>query len=170
MDTVTVFFQQANFFDLLCGVVILLFGIWGFFRGFIETVLGFIALFGSLLLSWLFYRPLGASLIGVGVDEKVSYVLAFIIIFIASFLVIKIIEHFLKLIKNISLFNSLDRILGILAGGLNGFLVVVVAIVILGGFLGLFFDVKGVLTDSVFFQLSEVVFKFVFNDGAIISV
>ncbi len=120
-----------------------------------TTVCGFIAEFFSkaavivgALVAVLFYKlftPVISRLVG---EQAFAPAIAFLILFLATYLVIKLVQLFLgSLFENDSL-QSLDRALGFFLGIIEGLLIIIVILIVLN--LQPVFDTTAFLSESFF--------------------
>ncbi|HOX12726.1 MAG TPA: CvpA family protein [Spirochaetia bacterium] len=111
-----------NALDLVLFVVILLFALRCYFRGFVAELLSMAAVILGVFLAILFYRPAGELLAKYLALESFTEVLGFAVVFLLVFLLIKILQGVLRsVIENINLQN-VDRGLGFLLGAAEGLL------------------------------------------------
>lgn len=141
--------------DYFFCILIVIFGLVAFCRGFLSEVFGKAAWVAGILCAVFFYRNIAAAL-----EPKISTllirnVLAFLIVFVAVFLIVKICEMILQKIFQVSLLKSLDRGLGLLFGLAEGFAVVCIIILILQ--VQPFVDIGNLLQGSFFANLMGIV-------------
>ncbi len=117
--------------DLIFLAILVFFVIRTTIRGFISEFFSKAAVIIGGLVAVLFYRmftPIILRLIG---EQVFVPVIAFLILFLATYLLIKLIELFLgSLFENDSL-RSLDRALGFFLGIIEGLLIIIVVLIIL---------------------------------------
>ena len=76
--------------DWVFSIIILLFAITGIIKGFIDNVFGKIAFIAGIILGYFFYKDIAATILK---DVKIQFaanIIAFLLIFVVTFLVIKI--------------------------------------------------------------------------------
>ncbi len=134
--------------DYIFGGVIVILAIRGIFKGFITELLSMLAIILGIGSALLFSKK------GVLVLERIwgqsgwNQVIAFLIIFIVVYIIIKLFENFLhSLFENLNL-EKLDKALGFFLGVGEGFLLIVVVLFILNW--QPFFDVSDLITNSFF--------------------
>lgn len=135
-----------NALDLVFLVVILLFALRCYFRGFVEELLSMAAIILGVFLAIVFYRPAGEFLARHLALDSFTEVLGFAVVFLLVFLVIKILQGVLRsVIENINL-ETLDRGLGFLLGASEGLLLVSILLILMR--MQPVFDVAGLLEGS----------------------
>lgn len=78
--------------DWIFSIIILIFAISGVIKGFIDNVFGKIAFIAGIILGYIFYKDIATGLLK---DIKVQFaanIIAFLLIFVVTFLVIKLIQ------------------------------------------------------------------------------
>lgn len=116
--------QLFNFFDYGLIIFLILFGLFGFIKGFTQKILSIFSWGGAIILSFYLY-PMVKPFIGNYIENKLIVTLsASILLFVFLLIIFKIIT--VQLSNNIqkSSIGSLDRILGFVVGSLTGFLIV----------------------------------------------
>ncbi len=135
-----------NALDLILFVVILLFAIRCYFRGFVEELLSMAAVILGIFLAIVLYRSAADFLERRFGMDSMTEVLGFVAVFLIVFVLIKILQGVLKnVIENINL-DTLDRGLGFLLGTAEGVLMVSVVLILLR--LQPVFNVSGLLAGS----------------------
>ncbi|MDR0601318.1 MAG: CvpA family protein [Treponema sp.] len=139
--------------DIIFAVLIIIFTVRCYLRGFIGELLSMTALVLGLLASLFFYKN-GAVFIrerfmpGVGVIPEI---LAFVILFLVVFIAVKIVEHLLRdIIEGIRLGN-VDRFLGIFFGIAEGIVVVSLVLFVLS--IQPVFNAHSILEKSLFARI-----------------
>jgi uncharacterized membrane protein required for colicin V production len=139
---------------IFSGVVIIL-AARCFVRGFIHEILSVasiaVGIFVGLLLSNTVILQILPKIKADKLPYQVQYIIAFILCFIAGFLLMKIIERMLREGLEASRLDILDRILGLVLGVAEGFIVVGLFIVILE--IQPIVDVKAILSNSLYVRL-----------------
>jgi membrane protein required for colicin V production len=136
--------------DIIFAVLIVIFTVRCYLRGFIRELLSMTAVALGLL-SALFFHKNGAVFIrdrfmpGVGVIPEI---LAFIIIFLAVFIAVKIVERLLQDIINSIRLGGVDRFLGIFFGIAEG--IAAVSLVLLVLYVQPVFNARSILEQSIF--------------------
>ncbi len=101
--------------DWIFSGIILIFGISGIIKGFIDNVFGKIAFIAGIILGYLFYKDIATGLLK---DIKVPYaanIIAFLLVFVVTFLIIKIVQMIVSKLFQWSILKSLDRTLGFIS-------------------------------------------------------
>ena len=143
--------------DYFFCILILIFALIAFARGFLSEVFGKAAWVAGIICAVFFYKKVALSLAPKISSQLVCAVLAFLIVFVVVFLLVKISEMILQKIFQISLLNSLDHGLGLLFGLAEGFALVCLIIFILQ--VQPFIDTGNLLTGSFFASLMGQVFS-----------
>lgn len=108
-----------NILDCIFFAVLLIFAVRGFARGFINEVFGIGTLIFSLFFAFCFYDALG-EVFALSMNEVLAKVVAFFAVFVAAFILIKLIQMLVKLIFSGPILKSLDKTLGLILGFLEG--------------------------------------------------
>jgi membrane protein required for colicin V production len=121
----------VNVLDLIFIIVVILFAVRCYFRGFVKEFLSMAALILGVFLAIVLYRPAGEFLSkNLGV-KSFSEILGFIAVFLIVFILIKILQGVLSsVIDNVNLEN-VDRSLGFILGAAEGLLLVSVVLILL---------------------------------------
>ncbi|MDQ7796787.1 MAG: CvpA family protein [Spirochaetia bacterium] len=126
-----------------------------FVRGFVHEVLsvasvavGFLA---GLLLSNTVIVQVLAKVGANSLPYQAQYIIAFVLCFIAGFIIMKIIERMIREGLEASSLDIFDRVLGLALGIIEGFIIVGLFIVILQ--IQPFFDTKALLAGSLYAKL-----------------
>ncbi len=111
--------------DIVLLVIIALFAIKGFAAGFIKSILSIIGLLASIYIASRYYEPMAHWLVQVaGWGQNVSKVLMFVVAFILLNALVNVAFWILEKVFNIILFlpfmTTLNRLLGLLFGALEG--------------------------------------------------
>lgn len=123
--------MSAPVIDLVFLLVVLAFSVFGAINGFLNELFGKAAPALSIWVSVLFYGKLAAPLERNIKIHLAAVALSFLLIFIVSFIVIKLVQALLKNIFSGSVFKSLDRFLGFAIGIVEGLAVVALALIIM---------------------------------------
>jgi len=108
--------MSAAFFDMVIGVLAIVFGVLGAKRGLISELFRFAAFIVGFFVAFLYYRDLQGAISGFAKNPQVVAVTAFILLFIAVFVVITLAGHLLrKLTDSVSL-GWIDHICGLIFG------------------------------------------------------
>ena len=136
-----------NALDFIFLVVIIVFALRCYFRGFVEELLSMAAVILGVFLAIVLYRPAGEFLAKQFGVESFTEVLGFIVVFLIVFLIIKILQGVLKSVIDSINLETLDRGLGFLLGAAEGILLVSAVLILLR--LQPAFDVAKLLEGSV---------------------
>lgn len=117
-----------NFADLLFLLVALFFVIKGFIRGFISEFMSMAALILGLVAALMFQGQVAALLKDMVKSDTFRPLIAFFILFIGTYIVVKLLEMMLHNAIEAIKMNSLDRLLGILWGLLETSVIVLIVV------------------------------------------
>ena len=117
-----------NFADLLFLLVALFFVIKGFIRGFISEFMSMAALILGLVAALMFQGQVAALLKDMVKSDTFRPLVAFFILFIGTYIVVKLLEMMLHNAIEAIKMNSLDRLLGILWGLLETSVIVLIVV------------------------------------------
>jgi membrane protein required for colicin V production len=137
-------------FDIACAILILLIAVRAALRGFVEEVAGTASIILGALLAGLFFDE-GAAFIrqrGIITVKIIPEVIAFAVIFIAVFVMIRLIEGILKdIVQRISL-SPVDHLVGFFFGVAEALVLIVLVLIIIN--IQPLFD-KNIVLDGSFF-------------------
>jgi membrane protein required for colicin V production len=140
-----------NYLDVIAIAVILLCGLRCFFRGFIKEFTAFAAPLLGGVAAFLFWKPLSALGLRLWPALPASGVIAAVLLFLAGFLAMKILEQALSsLIERMSL-GPLDRLLGFVIGSVEGILICALLLAIVR--YQPIWDARGLLEGSFFWRV-----------------
>ncbi|MEN6500299.1 MAG: CvpA family protein [Rectinema sp.] len=126
-----------------------------FVRGIVHEVLSVASIAVGILAGLLFSNTVIAEVLpklgAQSLPYQVQYIIAFLLCFIVGFVLMKIIERMLRQGLEASSLNFFDRILGLVLGIAEGFIVVGLFIVILQ--IQPLVDMKSILEKSLYVQL-----------------
>lgn len=108
-------------FDAILGVIVLICALSCLIKGFVQEIFGKAAIIMGVLLAFMFYSKLDEKIVAAIKIPLLSKILSFILIFMVVFLVIKCISAILQNIFQGEILGSLDRVLGLLFGAIEGF-------------------------------------------------
>jgi membrane protein required for colicin V production len=114
-------------FDIAVLLLVGLGAVTGFMRGFVQEVLALLAWIGSLFAIHQLHTPLSAALKGFIGTESGASVLAFALLLLVPFAVIKLIANRMGEASRNSVLGPIDRLLGFGFGSLKGVVIVVLA-------------------------------------------
>jgi membrane protein required for colicin V production len=114
----------VNGFDLFCLLLVLLFALWGVFRGLLRQIFGLIGFVGGIVLARLLAQSFGDAFAkDLGVPVAVATAAMAIALFIAAEIVAKLMGSFLHKRMTGGFTRAVERGGGFLVGGAKGLLV-----------------------------------------------
>lgn len=122
--------MHLTFIDVVFTVIVFVFAIMATTHGFLKELFGKLAIIAGIVVAVLFSSKLSPHMEKFINNQAVCIVLAFILLFIAAFLLVKIIQTLIGSVMDGDILKSLDRVLGFVLGALEG-LFIVCAILIL---------------------------------------
>jgi len=141
--------------DWIFSAVVIVLAARCFVRGFVHEVLSVASIAVGILAGLLLSNTVITKLLPmVGANTlpyQAQYIIAFLLCFIVGFLIMKIIERMLREGLEASSLDVFDRILGLVLGVAEGFIVVGLFIVILQ--IQPLFDVSALLANSLYVKL-----------------
>lgn len=120
-----------NFIDVVFIVIVLFFAVTACVSGLIRELFGKLAVVAGAVAAFFFCGRLSPYLQKIISNKTVDLVIAFILIFIAVFLFVKIIQILLKNIFSGEILKSLDHVLGFLFGAAEGIALVACVLILL---------------------------------------
>ncbi|MBQ6904628.1 MAG: CvpA family protein [Spirochaetia bacterium] len=117
-----------NFADLLFLLIALFFVIKGFFRGFISEFMSMAALILGLLAAMLLRAQVSGFLKDMIKNDTLRLIVAFFLVFIGTYILVKLFEMLLHNAIEAIKMNSLDRLLGLVWGLLETSVIVLIAV------------------------------------------
>ena len=137
--------------DIFFAAIVLFMTIKAIVRGFVTEIMGIAAIGLGIILGVLFSGLLG-SFIGQHFGESNwNQVIAFLIIFLVSYIIIKIFENGLNALVDKIHLDKLDRSLGLFFGIIEGVVLVIIIIFIIE--VQPIFDTQNVEAQSWFFRM-----------------
>jgi len=114
----------VNGFDLFCLVLVLLFAVWGAFRGFLRQVFGLIGFIGGIVLARLFAQSFGDAFAqDLGLPVAVATAAMAVALFLAAEIAAKLTGNFLHKRMTGGFTRAVEQGGGLLLGGAKGLLV-----------------------------------------------
>lgn len=144
-----------TFLDFIFSTVIFVFAIVGAINGFIKEVFSKIAVVLSIFLGVTFSSELSPVFQSVVANKTVDLILAFLTIFIISFLVIKIVQSILEKVFSFPILSSLDRVLGLAFGLLQGLFIIAIFLIL--ALSQPWFDFSDVGSNSFYYNILKVI-------------
>ena len=117
-----------NFADLLFMLIALFLVIKGFFRGFISEFMSMAALILGLIAAMTFQNQVAVLFKDMIKSDTFRPIAAFFILFIGTYILVKLLEMLLHNAIEAIKMNSLDRLLGILWGLLETSVIILIAV------------------------------------------
>jgi membrane protein required for colicin V production len=114
-------------FDIAVLLLVGLGAVTGFMRGFVQEVIALLAWIGALFAIHQLHTPLSAALVGTIGTESGASVLAFALLLLIPFAIIKLIANRMGEASRNSVLGPIDRLLGFGFGSLKGMVIVVLA-------------------------------------------
>ena len=140
-----------GYLDIALGLVLIFATVRGIFRGFVSEFLSMAAIILGVAVAVMFSKPVAVALSGTLGESAWVQIIAFLGLFIITYLAVKLLEGFLHSgVEKLSLKN-LDRVLGFLLGIVEGFLLASVILIVL--VIQPFFDTAELLNDSYIARL-----------------
>lgn len=116
--------MTLNTFDIVMGAIFLLLVIRGFFRGFVTEIMSMAAILAGTAAAVFLSGPFAQILKNNTSLQWGTQIIAFAGVFVAAFVIVKIVELILhKVFETLNL-RQLDRLLGFVLGAAEGFLLV----------------------------------------------
>ena len=117
-----------NFADLLFLLIAVFFVIKGFFRGFISEFMSMAALIVGLIAALVFQNQAAGLLKDMIKNDTLRPLVAFFLLFIGTYILIKLIELMLHNAIEAIKMNSLDRLLGFVWGLLETAVIILIVV------------------------------------------
>lgn len=137
--------------DWICAIIIIIFALIGLTKGFVNNVMGKVAVILGILLAYMFYDKIGNLCLSSIESIALRNVISFILIFIVVFLIIKLIQMVISKIFEWNILKSLDRTLGFFFGALEGLAIVCLILFLLS--IQPFFPMEKLFEGSFFYSL-----------------
>lgn len=123
--------MHFSFIDIVFSVIVLFIAISACAHGFIAEIFGKIAVIASFFTAFYFCGKLAARMQNIISVKGVCVAVSFAILFIATFLAVKIIQTAIKSLFSGDILKSLDRVLGFILGLFEGILVISAVLILL---------------------------------------
>lgn len=123
--------MHFSFIDIVFSVIVLFIAISACVHGFIAEIFGKIAVIASFFTAFYFCGKLAAKMQNIISVKGVCIAVSFAILFIATFLAVKIIQTAIKSFFSGDILKSLDRVLGFILGLFEGILVISAILILL---------------------------------------
>lgn len=120
-----------NTLDIIFILIIVFFALIALAKGFIRELFGKVCVIGSIAIC-LFFAPKLVTLILRTIENLfLANILGYLLVFVASFLAIRIIQTLVEEAFDCDIMTSLNMTLGFILGALEGFVIVMLAILLL---------------------------------------
>jgi membrane protein required for colicin V production len=118
-------------FDIVSIIILLIIAIRATFRGFVAEIMSMASIIVGIAIAVIFTHPVSVILQGYIGESFWNTIIAFLGLFLISYLLIKIFENSLNtLIEKVQL-EKLDQALGFFLGLIEGFLLIVILVFLL---------------------------------------
>ena len=134
--------------DIIFIAIMFLLAIHGVISGFIKEFFSKVAIVVGVFFAVVFYDQLSPFLLDYIKSDFVTKILAFLLIFIFAYLVVRLIQHFVGNLFEGEILKGLDSVLGFFFGALEGLLIVCVILILL--YAQPWFDVNSIFKGSFF--------------------
>ncbi|MCR4821568.1 MAG: CvpA family protein [Treponema sp.] len=135
-----------TFIDIVFFIIIAFFALVAMVHGLIKELFGKLAVIVGLVAGFYFCGLLAPHIAKIIKIPAVDVVIAFILIFITAFLIVKIIQIIVGTIFSGEIMKSLDRVLGLVFGALEGLLIVSCILILMKA--QIWFDFSTLLSSS----------------------
>ena len=137
--------------DIIFSIIVLVFALGAWMNGLIKELLGKLAPVVSILVAALFFGSLTPAVQRSIPQPALSAVVAFLTLFVVTFLAVKIVQKLLSVVFSGDILGSLNRVLGLLFGVVEGLAVVSAVIIVL--LVQPWFSVDEAVQSSLYWQL-----------------
>ncbi len=145
-----------NIIDIIILIIIIIFAIRGWRRGFIYELFGIAIIIAGFIFALIFYKPIAGILNQYLKNKDLSLVVSFIAIFVGTALTLIVIRNILEdLIENLNI-SDVDGILGMVFSVLK--IIIIVAFILLLVDRYSIFDLDKIISRSFFFPIIRRVF------------
>lgn len=145
--------MHLSFIDIVFSVIVLFIAISACVHGFIAEIFGKIAVIASFFTAFYFCGKLAAKMQNIISVKGVCIAVSFAILFIATFLAVKIIQTAIKSFFSGDILKSLDRVLGFILGLFEGLLVISAILILLIS--QPWFSLGGLLDSSFYWSMLD---------------
>lgn len=108
--------MSAAFFDMVIGVLAIVFGVIGAKRGLISEVFRFAAFLVGFFVAFLYCRDLQGAMAGFSKNQQFTAATAFILLFIAVFILVTLVGYLLRKFTDAVSLGFIDHICGLIFG------------------------------------------------------
>ncbi|MBQ9281017.1 MAG: CvpA family protein [Treponema sp.] len=135
-----------TFVDIVFLIIIAFFALVAMVHGLIKELFGKLAVIAGIVAGFYFCGMLAPHIEKIIKIPAVDVVLAFILVFITAFLIVKIIQIIVGAIFSGEIMKSLDRVLGLAFGAVEGLLIVSCILILMKA--QIWFDFSSLLDSS----------------------
>lgn len=135
-----------TFIDIVFLIIIAAFAFVAMIHGLINELFGKLAMIVGVVAGFYFCGLLAPHISKIVKIPAVDVVLAFILIFITAFLVVKIVQIIVGAIFSGEIMKSLDRVLGLAFGAVEGLMIVSCILILMNA--QIWFDFNSLLSES----------------------
>jgi len=108
--------MSAAFFDMVIGVLAIIFGILGAKRGLLSELFRFAAFVAGFFVAFLYYRDLQGVMGNFAQNKQFVAATAFIILFVAVFILVTVIGYLLRKFTDAVMLGWVDNVCGLIFG------------------------------------------------------
>ncbi len=119
-----------NWIDIVVITIIVVSGVFAFFKGFIREAFSILGLIVATILSFRFYKPFSTHLKSIINAVSLREFVSFIIVFLSLLAIVSLISYFAKKIFQKAGLSFYDKLLGLLFGIVRGILIAYILITI----------------------------------------
>ncbi len=119
-----------TFIDIVFSIIVLLFGVIAAAHGFIRELFSKLAVILGIVVSVSFFGKLAPYIEQVIHNKAVATVVSFLLLFIATYLLVKIIQQLVGAAFRGEILRGLDRTLGFVFGAVEGLIVVSIVLIL----------------------------------------
>ncbi len=136
MDSFTSFFSNVTLYDVAILVIALFFFFRGLWVGAVRQLSVLLALYLGYITASQYHQEIFPMLARISSNPKVIFLTSYVLLFIATYLVVLLLGQLLKTVVKLSLVDWFDSLMG----GVIGLLKTVIVVVLLHMLLGTVFD------------------------------
>jgi len=137
--------------DWICAIIIIIFALIGIIKGFVNNVMGKLAVILGILMACMFYGKIGDFCLNSIENQALRNIISFVLIFVVVFLIVKILQMIISKVFEWNILKSLDRTLGFFFGIIEGLAIVCLIILLLS--LQPFYPMENIFEESFFYSL-----------------
>ena len=123
--------MHFTFIDIIFAIIVLVFAIMACTNGFIKELFGKVSVILGIFVASFFCGALKPYMAKIINNSAVSLVVSFLLLFIVTFLFVKIIQYMVGNFLSGEILQSLDRVLGFFFGLFEGLIVVCCVFIII---------------------------------------